>query len=603
MSNLSQSAHTDSRSDPWRQQRHDARLTLLIGALSIAALVFYYSKQQLLLYGDAVAHINIARRVVDNRHLLLSLSELGTVWLPLQHIAMLPFVWNDALWRTGIAGAIPGMVAYVLGTLGIFRLVSGRAPKIAAYVAAAIYALNPNLLYLQITAMNEPIFLAFFVWALVYLDEFFRACFPNLVSHVAPARLKPNRALEACGIALAGGAFTRYDGWFVAVVVGVIVTWIIMAWWKRSTNRNHRRSMMKSFAEFLLLNALVPTFWLIYTYCISGYALDFANGPYSAKAIALRSTGRGMHTYPGQHDLFTAALYFLKSAKLNLGAELFGQALLAIAVAGTAIAIWKFRRYGILLLLWLPLAFYALSIAYGSVPIYLPIWYPRSYYNVRYGLELLPVFAVFIPVCASFIGEHISEAALRNAVWCVLIGVMAASYLSVFRDIPITLREALVNSRGRVAVERAMANYLGEIPRSATLLMYTGDHAGALQLAGVARRRVISESEHPDWEWALLDPSHGADYLVACQGDPVWIALQSHRAELTEVISVSAPGQSRCAIYKRQVKNATPLSLAPGAKNSPILSSGCDGHWLSCDSDGNCERTVLAAAPVAKAGA
>ena len=137
-------------------------------------------KQQLLLYGDAVAHINIARRVVDNRHPLPALGQLGTVWLPLQHIAMLPFVWNDALWRSGIAGAIPGMVAYVLGTLAIFRLVSVRAGELAAYVAAAIYALNPNLLYLQTTAMNEPIFLAFFLWTLVYLDEFLRATFPPI---------------------------------------------------------------------------------------------------------------------------------------------------------------------------------------------------------------------------------------------------------------------------------------------------------------------------------------------------------------------------------------------------------------------------------------
>ena len=562
------SAEYASRSERYRQQRHDARFTLLLGALSIAALLFYNAKQQLLLYGDAVAHINIARRVVDNRHPLLSLSELGTVWLPLQHIAMLPFVWSDALWRTGIAGAVPGMVAYVLGTLGIFRLVSVRAPKIAAYVAAAIYALNPNLLYLQTTAMNEPIFLAFFIWALVYLDEFLRGCFPDPVAHVAPARMKPNRALEACGIALAGGAFTRYDGWFVAAVIGIIVTWISVPWWKRGTDRRQRRSMLKSFAEFMVLNALVPVFWLIFTYGISGYALDFANGPYSAKAIALRSTGRSMHTYPGQHDLFTAALYFLKSAKLNLGAELFGQALLAIAVAGTAIAIWKFRRFGILLLLWLPLGFYALSIAYGSVPIYLPVWYPRSYYNVRYGLELLPVFAVFIPVFASFIAEHIREAALKNAVWCVLMGVVVASYLSAYRDIPITLREAMVNSRGRVAIERALASYLGEMPRSATLLMYTGDHAGALQLAGIPRRRVVSESEHPDWEWALLDPVHRADYVVACQGDPVWLAVQPQRTKFAELISVSAPGQSRCTIYKPRDPNSTPLSLAPRDENS-----------------------------------
>ena len=43
----------------------------------------------------------------------------------------------------------------------MFRLVSVRAGAVAAYLAAAIYALNPNLLYLQATAMNEPIFLAF----------------------------------------------------------------------------------------------------------------------------------------------------------------------------------------------------------------------------------------------------------------------------------------------------------------------------------------------------------------------------------------------------------------------------------------------------------
>ena len=79
---------------------------------------------------------------------------------------------------------------------------------------------------------------------------------------------------------------------------------------------------------------------------------------------------------------------------------------------------------------------------------------------------------MFIPVLAAFITEHVNETALRNAVWCVLIGVMAGSYLSAYRDTPITLREALVNSRGRIAIERALANYLGEIPRSATLLMY-----------------------------------------------------------------------------------------------------------------------------------
>jgi 4-amino-4-deoxy-L-arabinose transferase-like glycosyltransferase len=545
-------ANQAALSERYRQQRHEARFTLLIGALSIAALFFYYARQQLLLYGDAVAHVNIARRVVDNRHSLESYGQLGTVWLPLQHVAMLPFVWIDALWRSGIAGSIPSMVAYIVGTLGIFRLVRGRASALVAYFAAAIYALNPNLLYMQTTAMNEAIFLAFFIWALVYLDEFLRATSPPAIDpHAMPAQMKPERALEACGMTLAGGAYTRYDGWFVAAIVGVVIVCIFARWWRRVENNAHRSAMAKSLIEFLALNALVPVYWFVYTYCVSGYGLDFLNGPYSAKAIALRTTGGGAHPYPGQHDLLTATLYLLKSAKLNMGADFFGQALFALALAGTVAAVWKFRRYGVFLLLWLPLPFYALSIAYGSVPIYVPVWYPFSYYNVRYGLELLPVFAVFLAVLTDYTVERMSRAAARIAVWVIAIALVAGSYVSIYSQAPITLREAQANSAGRTVMEHALARAFDEFPPSATLLMYGAEHAGALQQAGIPWRRVISEGEHPDWDWALLDPARHVDYVVACQGDPVWAAVRQHHAELTELLSISVPGQSRCTVFKR----------------------------------------------------
>ena len=539
--------------DPWQQQRNEARFTLLIGAVSIAALFFYYAHQQLLLYGDAVAHINIARRVLDNRHPLQSYGQLGTVWLPLQHIAMLPFVWIDPLWRSGIAGSIPSMVAYIVGTLEIFRLVRARASVWGAYFAAAIYALNPNLLYMQTTAMNEPIFLAFFIWAVVYLDEFLRGTSPQTSDqHLMQASLpmKPERALEACGMALAGGAYTRYDGWFVAVIVMIVILLIFARWWRRTENKARRRAMAKSLVEVLVLNALVPVYWFVYTYCVSGYGLDFLNGPYSAKAIAQRTTAHGAQSYPGQHDLFVAALYFLKSAKLNVGAGFCGQVFLALAVAGVVLAVWKFRRYGLFLLLWLPLPFYALSIAYGSVPIYVPAWYPFSYYNVRYGLELLPVFAVFPAVLICFAVERSRRKTTQVASWAIVIVVVFASYVSIYIETPVTLREAQVNSRGRSVMERALANALEGLPRSATLLMYGAEHAGALQQAGIPWRRVISEGVHPDWDRALLDPARHAEYVVACQGDPVWAGVGHQRAELTELLSISVPGQSRCTIYK-----------------------------------------------------
>jgi hypothetical protein len=534
-------------------QRHGARLTLMLVPLSLAAGFFYSLKQELLLYGDAVAHINIARRLVDNRHPWESFGQLGTVWLPLQHMAMLPFVWNDSLWRSGIAGSIPSMLAYVLGALGIFRLVNGRAPKIVAYLAAGIYAFNPNLLYMQSTAMNEPIFLALFIWTLAYLDDFLRNCFPNLDVPIRPTRVSPSFALEACGITVAAGAFTRYDGWFVGVAIGAIVLFAVLVWWRRTEDLRRRRAMAKSLIEFLLLNALVPVFWLIYNNCLSGHALDFLDGPYSAKAIAARTTPHGAPPYPGQNHLFTAALYFLKSAKLNMGPAFCGQLLFLAALAGTVVAVWRFRRYGIFLLLWLPLPFYALSIRYGSVPIFMPVWYPFSCYNVRYGLELLPVFAVFIALVAGVIFERTNGASAKAVAPYVLVAAVAVAYLSACRETPITLQEAQMNSRGRVPLERALGNYLAALPRPATLWMYESDHVGALQQAGIPLRYVISEWAHPDWEGALIGPPGNADYVVACEGDPVSVALREDRTELGELLSFGAPGQSRCTVYKASV--------------------------------------------------
>jgi hypothetical protein len=550
---------------------------MALAILSVAALLWYYAHNELLLYGDAVAHINIARRVLDNRSWPSSFFQLGTVWLPLQHVAMLPFVCNNRLWQSGIAGSIPSMVAYVLGGLGVFRLVSGLTPTLSqkarkdgaptpttlsqnrgnggapamvvlpALVATAIYGLNPNLLYMQATAMNEPIFLAFFIWAIVYLDAMLRADGADRAEK--RAGFSREQALERCGICLAGGAWTRYDGWFTGAVIGVIVVVVVARWWLRESEASRRRRLAKSLVEFLLINALIPVFWLAYNHRVSGRAMDWANGPYSAKAIAARTTKQGAAPYPGEHHPVTAALYFLKAGQLNMGSAPWGRVLLILAFLGTAVAAWRFGRYKAWLLLWLPLIFYTLSIAYGSVPIFIPAWWPFSYYNVRYGLELLPVLAVFSVVLAVWAAGFVGKRRREWTAWALLMVCVAGSYLSAWAETPITLREARANSRSRVAMEEALADFLVRVPKKATLLMYEGSHVGALQRAGIPLKNVISEVSHPDWEWTLLDPAHKANYIIAFKGDPVWLAAKQHRGDLTEVLAITVPGQERCTIY------------------------------------------------------
>src|SRR5215831_7017759 len=155
-----------------------ALLAWLAACTSIFTFLFYFKNGEVLLYGDAVAHINIARRVFDSK--TPGLLQLGTVWLPLPHLLMIPFLTSMRMWQSGAGGSIPSMIAYVFGVVGIFRLtrvaLAGSSPpdgiaRVSAWIAAMIYAANPNLMYMQSTAMGEAIYLAFFVWALAYFSE------------------------------------------------------------------------------------------------------------------------------------------------------------------------------------------------------------------------------------------------------------------------------------------------------------------------------------------------------------------------------------------------------------------------------------------------
>src|SRR5260370_15266794 len=99
--------------DPWPIVMH---VTACI--TSIAAWWYYFQHQGILLYGDAYGHLRIARAVFDGPS--VSFAQLGGVWLPLQHVLMLPFIWNDYLWRTGLAGSIPAMACYIVSCIYLY---------------------------------------------------------------------------------------------------------------------------------------------------------------------------------------------------------------------------------------------------------------------------------------------------------------------------------------------------------------------------------------------------------------------------------------------------------------------------------------------------
>ncbi len=550
-------------SSPW-----DSEVRLLIWlatCISVFSFLFYFQHGDVLLYGDAVAHINIARRVFDSK--TPGLLQLGTVWLPLPHLLMIPFLIAEEMWQRGVGGSIPSMVAYVFGVIGMFRLVRGalsrgidpdRAARVAAWTAALVYAANPNLIYMQTTAMGEALYLALFIWSVVYVGECLRG---------------DAKALTKCGLCLAAACLTRYDGWFLATTIAATVLLFSLrsdnvAAPRFSAPRISRATVVK----FVLITAAAPSLWIAYNGIVYRNPLEFANGPYSAKAIERRTENSGNQGHPGSGNPVLAGMYFLKSAEVNLAENKWLQrAWILIAVAGVMAAALIRRPQSSmdgqcsrgewlpLLFLLVPLPFYALSVAYGGVPIFVPTWWPFSHYNVRYGLQLLPGFAAAL---ANFV--HL---AVRSTRWnrrlrvaCVL-GVFAlviASYALIWRTVPVSLKEAQLNMRTRNQLETELAIWLRKLPPNSTLLMYLGDHVGAVQQAGIPLKRVINEGNHhtwkrpadPDglWEEALADPARYADYVVAFEGDRVWEAVQARHLEA--LVEIHTTGQARAILYR-----------------------------------------------------
>jgi hypothetical protein len=505
-------------------------LLAISATLSVGALIFYYHQGAILLYGDAVAHIHIARRVFDSR--TPGLFQLGTVWLPLPHLLDIPFIVNDRLWQTGLGASIPSMIAYVAGVLGVFRLVRSLASGVAAWIAALIYAQNPNLLYMQSTAMGESLYLALFVWSAVYFAEF--------VQQARDDAEQAGKSLKKCGLMVSAAMLVRYDGWFLAAVIGASA--VTLLWGMRPNAPPLRRG----FRNFLLLTGSTATLFLLYNQIAFDNALEFANGPYSARAIQQRSKTATMPSYPGENSPRDATLQFLKVSRLNMAQGrpeflLFNGAFIALLAS-----LYFARRYLSWAVLWTPLPFYVLCIAWGSVPIYHPEWWPFSYYNVRYGLQLLPAVAVFVALGCEFLSKFFRAQYIVAAAALVI----AASYYSVWRTTPICLREAQVNGKDRMALDLQLAEMLKTFPPSATFMMNCGSHPGATQMAALPLRRVLCESSNRLWKAALKQPARSADYIIAFPGDEVARAVHDFPQELETVATIGTPSQPKALIYR-----------------------------------------------------
>jgi hypothetical protein len=128
-------------------------VALAVGAGTAAA---YYVQDLTLSHYDSKAHLVVARRIVDSMR--PGWMQIGAVWLPLPHLLNAVPVQNDLFYRTGLSAVAFSVIGFVMGAGALWKLVrDATGASVAGWAAFAVFAAQPDVLYLQSTPMTEPL--------------------------------------------------------------------------------------------------------------------------------------------------------------------------------------------------------------------------------------------------------------------------------------------------------------------------------------------------------------------------------------------------------------------------------------------------------------
>jgi hypothetical protein len=183
----------------------------------VLAATHYHTLGLTLTHYDARGHLIVARRIFDS--ITPGWQQVGAVWLPLPHILNALPVQIDLFYRSGASAVGLSIAEYAMAAAAIAWIVERlTGSPMAAIAGVAVFALNPNVLYLQSTPMTEPLLLATTTIAVAMLMAW------------SDRDDSQRGASGTVGIVLALACLTRYEAWPVAVSALVAAAW---ARWRR----------------------------------------------------------------------------------------------------------------------------------------------------------------------------------------------------------------------------------------------------------------------------------------------------------------------------------------------------------------------------------
>ena len=467
------------------EKRMTIILFFLCTMISITSFLYYYANGLGVAYNDARSHLDIGRRVVEN--LKPGFAQLGSVWLPLPHLLETLTVWNNFMWHSGLAGALQSMIAFVVTSILIYKILKlfgvGMFGRLAGVL---VFITNLNILYMQSTAMTE----------LLLLGTMTAGVYELVLWH----KTESMNALVKSAFWIMLSTLIRYDGWFLLMFATILIA-------LKAFRKYGFRTAEGNVVVFGTLAGFGIFLWIFWNLMIFKDPFYFISGPYAAATQQQQLAEAGVlatkHNFPFSIQTYFYAIFY-NSGLLATILAFFGMVLFWFdkRISGSL------RVAAIALLA--PLVFNILALYLGQSVLFVQGLSGNSWFNVRYGLMMVPSIAVFI----GYLVHRLKS--LRYVLMGLLLFV---AFFAVVNHDAVTIDDAIFGASGK-----NVSQVSGWLKTHATnekgfVLISVASHDAIIFSSGLEMSRFIHEGTGQYWEAATTHPAHWARWIILRTND------------------------------------------------------------------------------------
>lgn len=520
--------------------------------ISVLAIIHFYTTGQTLLYNDARSHLDIARRVTDS--LTPGIIQIGSVWLPLYQLLMLPFVQNYFLWHSGLAGAIVSGAAYIAATFFIFKTLTllTKSPIIILF-GTLIFALNPNLLYLQSVPLDEVLAVT-----MVSASMYFTLSW----SHY---KYIPSLILAAFFAFL--GSLVRYEVWFLLPLQAIYIFVAVFQDTKAGEKLKKAEGYIILFASLAFFGILL---WFLYNFLGWGDPLYFLHIP--GGHIDQQKQFKALGLLPTEHNLPLSLQYLASNILEDIGPAL-------LSTAGLSLTYLILHKDSIknklsYLIAIAPLGFLLLSLYFGITVLFtkiFPLPHTHKLFNVRYGIIAL-VPAVIIVTAAFSSLKNIWK--LKWLVYILMIAIISLDCWYFIKTSPVAVIDDGthgISAFGQADESIIATDLHNNCSGGLTLISATQDEIIMFE-SRFPMKSFIYEGSGQYWKTALLKPKSIAKCILISKNGALWDNFTKYPNRLNGFVTIYTTINGNTVLYKQGVAKPKLHSVE---KPKPVVPTIC----------------------------